>query len=178
MSYLPGSLAEVEGIRLTPPLAPPLLLSGKAASETALRTLMPQSRYIHLATHGFFADESLGPTPHGNPTSQFVPGAAEDLVTARLGSVTARNPLILSGIVLSGANLPPKLDQLGLPASEDGILTAEEIVTLDLRGTELAVLSACDTGLGNVAGNEGVMGLTRAFHLAGAKRRCQPMESG
>ena len=78
-------------------------------------------------------------------------GEMEWLVTARRAQVTVRNPLILSGVLVAGANLPPKTDELGLPTGEDGILTAEEIVNLDLRGTELVVLSACDTGLGDVA---------------------------
>jgi CHAT domain-containing protein len=77
--------------------------------------------------------------------------------------------LILSGVVLAGANLPPKTDSLGLPTGDDGIMTAEEVVGLNLRGTRLVVLSACETGLGRVSGGEGVMGLVRAFHLAGAR---------
>lgn len=170
VDFLPGSLTEAEGIRQGTRLEPPpVLLSGSAASEAALRTLMPQSRYIHLATHGFFADESFRTAYQGISTSEHVFGGMGGMITAKRATATARNPLILSGVVLAGANLPPKLDQLGLPAGEDGILTAEEIVNLDLRRTELAVLSACDTGLGNVAGSEGVMGLTRAFHLAGAR---------
>jgi CHAT domain-containing protein len=129
---------------------------------------MPKSRFIHLATHGFFADEKFRSMfGHDVQGEQLFGG--EDLVTARQAGVTARNPLILSGVVLAGANLPPRTDELGLPTGEDGILTAEEIVNLDLRGTDLVVLSACDTGLGRVAGGEGVMGLTRAFHLAGAR---------
>jgi CHAT domain-containing protein len=145
------------------------VLTGAAASETAVRQAMPHSRYIHLATHGFFADEKFRSMfGHDVEREQLFGGTAE-LVTARHATVTARNPLILSGMVLAGANLPPETDDLGLPTGADGILTAEEIVNLDLRHTELVVLSACDTGLGRVGGGEGVFGLTRAFGLGGAR---------
>ena len=80
----------------------------------------------------------------------------------RASTVSARNPLLLSGIVLAGAN------QMGTGAATNrGIFTAEEVAELDLSGTELVVLSACETGLGEVAGGEGVFGLQRAFGLAG-----------
>jgi CHAT domain-containing protein len=71
--------------------------------------------------------------------------------------------------VLAGANLEPAKDELGLPTGEDGILTAEEIAGLDLHATELVTLSACETGLGDVAAGEGVFGLERALHQAGAR---------
>jgi CHAT domain-containing protein len=70
-----------------------------------------------------------------------------------------RNPLLLSGLVLAGANRDPAR----------AVLTAEEVAGLDLRGADLVVLSACDTGLGRVAIGEGVLGLQRGFHEAGAR---------
>ena len=166
---LPGTEREIEDVeKLWPGKPAPTVLRGSAAGEESLRQLLPGSRYVHLATHGFFADEKFRSMfGHDVKGEQLFGG--EEMITAKRAQVTARNPLILSGIVLAGANLPPKTDSLGIPTGEDGILTAEEIVNLDLRGTELVVLSACETGLGSVAGGEGVMGLTRAFHLAGAR---------
>ena len=71
--------------------------------------------------------------------------------------------------MLAGANRPRPKNELGLPQGDGGILTAEAIAGLDLRKLDLVVLSACETGLGDVAGGEGVMGLTRAFHIAAAR---------
>ena len=76
-------------------------------------------------------------------------------------SLSGYHPGLLSGLALAGANRPTEED--------DGILTAEEISSLDLGGCELAVLSACETGLGRTAGGEGLLGLQRAFQSAGAK---------
>ena len=73
--------------------------------------------------------------------------------------------ILLVGLVLAGAN---RATEVGDDA-EDGILTAEEITALDLRGLEVAALSACDTGLGTVAAGEGVFGLRRALEIAGAR---------
>src|SRR5262249_18767782 len=76
--------------------------------------------------------------------------------------VGARNPLTQTGLVLAGANRPKKEE------GDSGILTAEGIAGLALDPLELAVLSACETGLGEAATREGVVGLQRAFHVAGA----------
>jgi CHAT domain-containing protein len=166
---LPGTADEVQAIeRLWAGSPRPTVLRETTASEMALRSILPQSRFIHLATHGFFADEKFRSMFGHDVQGEQLFGGAE-LVSAPRAQVTTRNPLILSGVVLAGANLSPQTDSLGLPTGEDGILTGEEIASLDLRGTELVVLSACETGLGRVAGGEGVMGLTRAFHLAGAR---------
>ncbi|MEX1310811.1 MAG: CHAT domain-containing protein, partial [Candidatus Sulfomarinibacteraceae bacterium] len=71
--------------------------------------------------------------------------------------------LLLSGLAMAGAN------QRDLPGDEDGVLTAEEIAALDLSGVEWAVLSACDSGVGEVSVREGIFGLQRAFRIAGAR---------
>ena len=76
------------------------------------------------------------------------------------------HPGLLSGLALAGANRAGKPDT---PDADDGILTAEEIATQDLDGVQLVVLSACETGLGQAAGGEGLLGLQRAFQSAGAR---------
>ena len=77
--------------------------------------------------------------------------------------IAGYHPDLLSGLVLAGANRPVEEGQ------EDGILTALEVSELDLSKVDLATLSACETGLGQSAGGEGLLGLQRAFQLAGAK---------
>jgi CHAT domain-containing protein len=130
------------------------------ATEAAVRKEAPQHRWLHFATHGFFAPKelrsALAPDPK-RAKSGAVPGLLD-----REG-VAGFHPLLLSGLVLAGANRPPE------PGQDDGILTALEVAELDLRHVELAVLSACETGLGEVAGGEGVLGLQRAFQAAGAR---------
>jgi CHAT domain-containing protein/Tfp pilus assembly protein PilF len=118
-----------------------------------VRQALSRSRYAHLATHGFFAPaelkSALADSRHDSPF--------------RREDVTGWHPLLLSGLALAGANREPK------PGQEDGILTALEVSEMDLGGLELAVLSACETGLGKQAGGEGLLGLQRAFAVAGCK---------
>jgi CHAT domain-containing protein len=141
-------------------------LDGPDASTARVLAELPRARWAHLATHGFFADPAFRSMPRFNEARPLPGGFA---FTPRSPTVAGRNPLVFSGLVLAGANLPREKDALGLPGGDGGILTAEAIAGLDLSQLELAVLSACETGLGDVAGGEGVFGLQRAFHLAGAR---------
>ncbi|MBT8419426.1 MAG: CHAT domain-containing protein, partial [Gammaproteobacteria bacterium] len=117
---------------------------GRTASEGRLKHLLSPAatppHILHLATHGFFLSERSGET---------------------------ERPMTLGGLALAGANLGAK-GKKG-PDGEDGILYAMEVRDLNLEGTDLVVLSACDTGRGEVDYSEGVYGLTRAFRIAGAK---------
>src|SRR5262249_7557672 len=131
------------------------MLSGDQASVSAVLAGLPQVRSAHLATHGFFADASF--------RSAFQVDANLFEITLRGERVGAGalSPLVMPGLVFAGANRP------NTPGR--GVLTGEALVDLDLSGLELAVLSACETGLGDVAGGEGTFGLQRAFHLAGTR---------
>jgi CHAT domain-containing protein len=132
-----------------------LALTGAEAGTARLQAQLPKARWAHLATHGFFADKAV--------RSAFqLDERLYERNTRDRATPGARSPLVLSGLVLAGANKPD-------PAGDGGILTAEAIVGLDLSGLDLAVLSACETGLGEVAGGEGVYGLQRAFHQAGCR---------
>jgi CHAT domain-containing protein len=113
---------------------------------------------LHIATHGLFSQdvELVAPPDFGFST------IVQDTPSAAVTGSNLENPLLRSIIALAGAN--PR--QSG---EEDGILTALEAAGLDLSGTKLVVLSACDTGLGDINNGEGVYGLRRAFAIAGAQ---------
>ncbi len=130
--------------------------SGTVATEEAFKALDGRSpEVLHLATHGFFlpvAETKLNDRDAGNNVF-FV----------------QQNPMFRSGLVLAGANYAWK-GGVAIAGKEDGILTAYEIAQMDLSNTDLVVLSACETALGDLQGNEGVIGLQRAFKMAGVKQ--------
>jgi CHAT domain-containing protein len=126
------------------------------ASEDNFKNLSGENapKILHIATHGFYF-----PPTKTKPTN-FI---TEDKNTPK------DFPLLRSGLVLSGVNNYWGKDTL-LENKEDGIVTAQEISTLNLLNTDLVVLSACQTALGDINGSEGVYGLQRAFKMAGVKK--------
>jgi CHAT domain-containing protein len=121
------------------------------ASEILIDSLTAPN-ILHIATHGFFKTYD-----------------ADKKISGVENQGKEENPLLRSGILLSGASIGLAG---GLPyedSFEDGLLTAYETMNLNLDGTELVVLSACETGLGDVKNGEGVYGLQRAFLVAGAE---------
>lgn len=142
---LPGTAAEAEALRSLLPNA--AILTEAAATENAIKQVQAP-RILHVATHGFFLPDVARPEadgPLGSPSRPMT-----------------ENPLLRSGLTLAGFNARSSGD-------DDGVFTALEASNLNLFGTQLVVLSACDTGLGEVASGEGVYGLRRAFAIAGAE---------
>jgi tetratricopeptide (TPR) repeat protein len=164
---LPGTRAEGERVAALLGVRPAL---GAAATEGRLKAECRSPRILHLATHGFFLPDQqpelrdMAPGLGGDP----IGWAAQGFGAGRLSGPGMENPMLRSGLALAGANSWLKA---GHPPeeAEDGLLTAEDVTSLDLLATELVVLSACETGLGRVHVGEGVFGLRRAFVLAGAR---------
>lgn len=136
---LPNTQAEVEQISDLLP-GQQQVYTDIQATEALLKT-HTRPQFLHLATHGFFTDKRRA---------------------------ESENPLLRSGLVFAGVK-ESSSGQDSAGVLQDGILTALEVSGLDLRNTELVVMSACDTGLGTLATGEGVYGLRRAFTLAGAQ---------
>lgn len=136
------------------------LYTGLAAEERVLSELDEPPRALHMATHGFFlrADEELRRRLLGTERSM-------DVSVPPPGD----NPMLRAGLAFAGVNSSAPL--LGeIDTRNDGILTALEVLGMDLSGTQFAVLSACDTGLGEIHEGEGVYGLRRAFQEAGVRQ--------
>jgi CHAT domain-containing protein len=171
-----GQTANVEtrGIDFTKLYYPPLV--GTAAEAKSIGALLPQARVwtqgdateaamktvnrpriLHIATHGFFLPDQ----------PQAAPAQVDGRQLSRLDSAPAgpqqENPMLRSGLILAGVN------QKHSGVGEDGVLTAQEAAGLNLFGTKLVILSACETGLGDVLNGAGVYGLRRALVLAGSE---------
>lgn len=154
-SGLPGTLAELEfitGICEERSIKVSTLTESDATEEAFRQVVALEPDVLHIGTHGFFLDYE------GETATEDMPGYPFRV---------SANPLLRSGLVLAGGNDSWTAGRAG---PGDGILTASEIANLNLLGTELVVLSACETGLGDIQGEEGVYGLQRAFALAGAEQ--------
>jgi CHAT domain-containing protein len=163
---LPGAQAEADRVaelfRRVFPFEPRTTLSGRGATVRAVRqTLLgKRPRFLHLATHGFFE-----PADRVERLLRGLAARKDGLALWREQTVTLSSlPLLRSGLALAGANRPA--DDPGAPA---GVLTGQDVEGLDLRGCEVVVLSACQTALGDVTRSQGVLGLQRSFHAAGAR---------
>jgi CHAT domain-containing protein len=138
------------------------MVDGRQATEAGLTTKISGQRYVHLATHGFFTEESC--MRSSSVQGRGVQVALKDSYDETTEAVQA-NPLLLAGVALAGFNRRSQASS----GVDDGVLTALEVTRLDLHGTELVVLSACDTGLGAIHLGQELMGLRWAFNEAGAK---------
>jgi len=135
-----------------------VLLQGGAATEEAFKTKAPGRSVLHVATHGFFLGD-CSEAADGTRGIHGVGSTADDAAD----DAGSESPLLRSGLALSGFN---RRSEAG-DGQEDGVLTAEEISSLDLSATQWAVLSACESGRGAIEVGEGVLGLQRAFRVAG-----------
>lgn len=151
-----------------------MLLEGGEADEARIKLLAPRLGALHVATHGFFMGEGCGASSETNrgvgrltTPSKPVPAApTAAFFSHRPDETLAREQTLrLSGLAFAGANHRAQASV----GQEDGVLTAEEIATLDLSHAREVVLSACDTGVGDLSVGEGVFGVQRAFQLAGAR---------
>ncbi len=156
MRFLPLPGTASEGTALGKVLPGVTLLTRAAATEAALKKAQAPI-ILHVATHGFFlADQTQTPAT----TRRDIGITADTFAQAQAQWI--ENPLLRSGLALAGANRLRSGD-------EDGVLTGLEASGLDLRGTKLVVLSACETGVGKVQTGEGVYGLRRSLVMAGAE---------
>lgn len=154
---LPGTGQEADAVAKS--ITGAKVYRGADATEAAVKRVRGP-RVLHLATHGFFLPDEPPPAPKDAARTAAVP-AAQPGAPAAAGP-PAENPLLRSGLAFAGANKLASGD-------EDGILTAMEASGLDLMGTKLVVLSACETGVGKVTNGDGVYGLRRALVIAGAE---------
>lgn len=162
-SHLPGTVGEIAVIRSVfqerVAAAPDdlMALTGIDAGEDQFCAAAAEYTHLHLATHGFFRSHQEQPADGGRGSN---PQDGRQMQSQIVDSFT---PGLESGLVFSGANQPPAPDR------DDGILTAADIAALKLDGVDLAVLSACESGLGKSVGGEGMLGVQRAFQVAGAQ---------
>lgn len=162
---LPGT--REEGVAVAALLPGSTLLTGAAATTTAVKAVHGP-RVLHVATHGYFLADAPPPPAHAR-------GLRLDLQAAPPPEACSSNALLRAGLAFAGANEKRSASRDG--QGPQGLLTAMEATDLDLWGTKLVVLSACETGVGEVQSGEGVYGLRRALAIAGAESQVMSLWS-
>ena len=143
-------------------VSPPITVrKGARASREAFERLAGSVRYLHLATHGYFTDESV-PSMRDDRVLDHEMGFQQSL--SHREQVRGFSPMVLCGLAFAGANLPA--NDRGFV---EGVMTAEELAQMDLSRCELAVLSACDTNVGERRAGQGIASLQQALFAAGAR---------
>jgi CHAT domain-containing protein/Tfp pilus assembly protein PilF len=155
---LPGTRQEAQAIQRLLPQAQ-LFLGAEATKQRLLQ--LPTPGILHLATHGFFLEDA--PVPEGSRGVAHFGSLGEESPGSR-----PPDPLLRSGLLLAGASAPTPSSSTQ-PSPDSALVTALELAGLNLWGTQLVVLSACDTGRGDIKLGQGVYGLRRAFLVAGAE---------
>jgi CHAT domain-containing protein len=141
--------------------SPALVLKKSDATFEALKRHAPKARFLHVATHGYFAPDSVPSVADAGPLDS---RTGLRRVGTPITEVHGLAPMVLCGLALSGANADP-----GGEGVVTGVMTAEELSALDLRGCELAILSACETNAGCLRAGQGIASLQQALHTAGAR---------
>lgn len=169
-NYLGGTLSETDqlnntlkkqGIKIN-------YIKATDATKQEFKSIVSNSNIIHIATHGFFFPEPkkiITETDENKSNTDIVSRSASR--TVELNYIRNDNPLMRSGLLLAGAN--DYWNGITGDIDSNGVLTALEVVNIDLRKNKLVVLSACETGLGDIKDGEGVYGLQRAFKMAGTE---------
>ena len=154
IAQLPGTRKEIEDISkyLSPSMKMQKYLSSEANESNLKQVQSP--KYLHLASHGYFLEDKQ---------------ANDNLFGVQLQYIR-QNPLLRSGLLLTGAGAEESSgSSQSFNQSNNGFFSAYEAINLNLNNTEMVVLSACETGKGDVKAGEGVYGLQRAFIVAGAE---------
>lgn len=174
---LPGTAREVAGIQrlyrdVIPANGSIQLLRGRAATEARIQELIRHSDIVHFATHGLFELHEIPADPlrvlASRGMSDWCSGWLDAIRSFREkpASTVARSAIVLADANRpSGSVQPPSHGKI----DADGLLMAEELLAIPLHRTDLVVLSACDTGQGKAAAAEGLLGIQRAFEVAGAR---------
>jgi CHAT domain-containing protein/tetratricopeptide (TPR) repeat protein len=162
LKFAADEMKAVEGL-FTEHFGKPDQLRGEQATVWGFLKNAPGHRWLHVISHGFFAPANMRSAV--SPATSLAPS----LPSGGQTPAGELDPRELCGLALYGANNGPMLDPRTGQIRDDGILTARDVSEMNLTGTDLVVLSSCQSGLGEAVGGEGLLGLQRAFEAAGAR---------